>query len=364
MRTKIILFLALAFIGGSLSAQPGSSFSWWNPAKTPGWMPGGIAWRHDSIDFYSRLPEDAAGSVRKDVFHLSRESAGVSVNFATDAPEVVVEYCVKEQLQFPHMPATGVSGIDLYDGLGQRIVGSYVFGDTVRYQFSGLSSDSPADGENYTLYLPLYNTISWLRIGVEKGHLVSPVNKVHPFSVVVYGTSIAQGACASRPGMAWGNLLGRLSGCEVINLGFSGNGRLEPEVIDCINRIAASIYILDCLPNLVDRPGEEVTQKIVNAVRQIRRMHPGIPIILTEHAGFGDEQRNAVNRQRCSAVNAALQKAMAELKERKIAGVYVLTKKNIGLDSDCFVDQVHPNDAGMVRYARAYWDLTRQILKR
>ena len=116
--------------------------------------------------------------------------------------------------------------------------------------------------------------------------------------------------------MAWSNLLERLSGYAVINLGFSGNGRLEPEVIDFVNGIDASVYMLDCLPNLVDRPGEEVVQKIVHAVEQIRRVHPGTPILLSEHAGFGNEQTNAVNRQRCAVVNAALQKAVAELRTR------------------------------------------------
>lgn len=47
----------------------------------------------------------------------------------------------------------------------------------------------------------------------------------HP--IVLYGTSIAQGACASRPGMAWGNIVSRSLEIPLINLGFSGNGKLE-----------------------------------------------------------------------------------------------------------------------------------------
>ena len=59
-----------------------------------------------------------------------------------------------------------------------------------------------------------------------------PVRRDKP--VLVYGTSIAQGGVASRPGLAWTALLERKLDRPVINLAFSGNGRLEPEVLDLI----------------------------------------------------------------------------------------------------------------------------------
>ena len=361
MRKIFLSTLPFIIVSLSLCAQPVSSFNWWTPVQTPDLRPGGIGWRQDSGNFYSRLPGDAAQKVRKEVFDLSRESAGVTLHFNTDAPAIVVEYGVKEQLQFPHMPATGVSGIDLYDSLGQRVVGTYQFGDTVRYRFTGLGTTASPMG--YTLYLPLYNTVKWLRIGVEQGHVLSPSRKPHSATLVIYGTSIAQGACASRPGMAWSNLLERLSGYDITNLGFSGNGRLEPEVIDYVNQLNPDVFILDCLPNLVYITPDEVTQRVVHAVEQIRGAHPATAIILSEHAGFGNEKTNEANRNLCANMNTALRKALVILQQKKIKGWYLLEKKAIGLDSDCFVDWVHPNDAGMMRYAQAYLRLMRRIIK-
>lgn len=360
-KTSLLLF-TLTAVTLSLCAQNISTLTWWDPAETPGALAEGIGWPQAPAHFYSRLPQDALHKVRKEVFDLSAESAGVRLRFRTDADSIVIEYGVAEPLQFPHMPATGVSGIDLYDSLGRRLTGVYQFSDTIRYRYflpAAGKTDSPAV---YTLYLPLYNTVKWLRIGAKNKPIVTASGVTHALPIVIYGTSIAQGACASRPGMAWSNILERLSGYGMVNLGFSGNGRLEPEVIDYVNEVNAAIYILDCLPNLTDQAPGELEQRIVHAVGQIRSVHPATPIILAEHAGFGDEDANFAHKQLCLRTNRALRNAMAVLHQRKIKNLYILGKKAIGLDGDCFVDSVHPNDAGMLRYAHAYLALIRQIL--
>ena len=357
MAARLLSFFTATILGLPVFAQPASSLLWWNPAETPDIRPSGQGWPADSANFYSRLPLNAEHTLRKDVFDLSRESAGVTLHFTTDAPAITIEYIVKEQLQFPHMPATGVSGIDLYDSLGQRITGTYKFGDTIRYRFNSLQPSA------YSLYLPLYNTIKWLRIGVEKVYSLTPTHSQKP-PIAIYGTSITQGACASRPAMAWTNILARHSGYDIINLGFSGNGRLEPEVIGYLNQTNAAIYILDCLPNLTDRTPDDIKDKIIHSVEQIKNAHPSTPIILTEHAGFGNEQTNAANRELCTKMNTALKDALNILRQRKTKDLYILSKKAIGFDSDCFVDQVHPNDTGMLRYAQAYLNLIDKISAR
>lgn len=89
-----------------------------------------------------------------------------------------------------------------------------------------------------------------MQVGVPGNALFNPMAIREEKPIVVYGTSIAQGGCASRPGMAWPALVGRKLDRPLINLGFSGNGRLEKEVIDLIAEIDAKVYVLDCLPNL------------------------------------------------------------------------------------------------------------------
>ncbi|MFQ8805637.1 MAG: SGNH/GDSL hydrolase family protein [Alistipes indistinctus] len=63
-----------------------------------------------------------------------------------------------------------------------------------------------------------------------------------------------QGACASRPGMAWSTILSRKLDYPLLNFGFSGNGTMDSVVLDELGKIDARMYIVDCLPNLRASP--------------------------------------------------------------------------------------------------------------
>lgn len=345
------------------AAQTPAAYRWWNPAANSEGKPEGQGWPQQGDAYYDRLPQAAKEKVRGDVFDLSKQSAGIILNFTSAASEIVIEYMVREEKAFPHMPATGVSGIDLYrdqeNGHWARATGKYSFGDTIRYRFTGLPEGRPSAA--FKLYLPLYNSVSWLRIGVPEGTNLEPASPPTASPIVVYGTSIAQGACASRPGMAWTALLGRMLQVPVINLGFSGNGRLEPEVVRYLQELNAKVFILDCLPNLIDQTAEEVSNRTIATVQTLRAKHPQTPILLTEHLGYGDEATNAEHAAQTRKVNEGAQRAFTLLKKKGVQQIYLLSKKEIGMNEDSYVDGIHPNDAGMLQYARAYAKKLAQI---
>jgi len=182
--------------------------------------------------------------------------------------------------------------------------------------------------------------------------------------IVVYGTSIAQGACASRPGMAWTSILGRKLDRPLINLAFSGNGRLEEELIDLLLEVDPKIYILDCLPNLWNAQTydeEELTKRILRSVRSLKEAKPDIPILLVEHAGYTDDLARPARETAYSRVNDIQEKAFAQLKAEGYEHLFYLTHEEIGLELDAMVDGTHPNDLGMMQYANAYEKKLRQI---
>ena len=220
-------------------------------------------------------------------------------------------------------------------------------------------------GREYRLYLPLYNTIKELEIGVPKDAIFQPIAKMKEKPIVVYGTSIAQGACASRPGMAWTNIVGRKLDRPVINLAFSGNGQLEKELIDLINEIDAKIFILDCLPNLTASRFDsiELGKRISESVKSIRQKHPRTPILLTEHAGYTDGTLMPDREIAYQKANRNMKAAYQHLIKQGISGLHVLTKEEISLDMDAMVDGTHPNDFGMMQYATAYEKKLRAIMQ-
>ena len=306
------LFLLLAT---SLQAQT----KWFNPLEDEhAHYIQNQAWDEDGGN-YNRLPARAKGKVRDAVWNLSRESAGLSIRFLTDSKKIQVRYQVTGGYSMPHMPATGVSGVDLYAKVGGKSLvcyGSYSFADTIRYNYT-IDKDISSDAKKeYELYLPLYNGVKWLEIGVEEGKELAFIPARKDRCVLVYGTSIAQGACASRPGMAWTNWA----------------------------------YVIDCMANLQDRPAEEVKTLAIKAVKQIREKTDA-PILLVEHAGYSNAPTNQQMDNSYKTPNKGLRAAYNELKQQHTENLYYLSNEEIGFHPDSWVDYVHPSDYGMVQQA-------------
>ncbi|WP_159470971.1 SGNH/GDSL hydrolase family protein [Dyadobacter sp. 3J3] len=370
MKPRFLYFLFFAVIGHFVSAQT-TAVTWWNPANNSFPVLEGQAWPNEVKNKYDRLPARAEKVVREQVWNLATQTAGVMIRFRANSGEIKVRYTVGGKQALPHMPATGVSGVDLYaisnDGDWRWCAGKYAFGDTITYNFKNID---PVDlthrlGREYRLFLPLYNNVKWLEIGVPEGTRFEPLPVRPDKPVVVYGTSIAQGACASRPGMAWTAILGRKLDDPLINLGFSGNGRMEKELIDLVSEIDAKIYILDCLPNLVasvNIPADEIKKRLLDGVRVLRAKRPETPIVLAEHDGYTDEALNPVSRKSYQDVNVILKEAFAQLKTEGISSIYLIQKEDFHQDIETMVDGTHPTDLGMMRYAEAYEKQIREIL--
>lgn len=377
MITRSISFLLsfLVFVN-ILHGQKVKAFNWWNPATNNFPAVEGQAWPAFVKDFYDRLPARAEQKVRKEVWDLSKQSAGLYIKFKSNANNIIVRYGTtnKQNFAMSHMPATGVSGVDLFaidhKGKWKWAPGKRSFGDTVIYRFMNIEVDTLFPGRDYEfrLFLPLYNGVSWLEIGVPEGNSFKPLPLSQEKPIVFYGTSILQGGCASRPGLAWTSIVERRLNCPVINLGFSGNGRLEPEVIDLINEIDAQLYVLDCIPNLVHGnvySDEELARRITNSVSSIRQKHPGIPILLVAHSlnrftGIADTSFYT-DADISSAVQA---RVYDSLKRSGVHQLYLLSSKEIGFDMDATVDGVHPNDIGMRYYADAFMKAIGKIRNR
>ncbi|WP_164111552.1 MULTISPECIES: SGNH/GDSL hydrolase family protein [Sphingobacterium] len=315
-----------------------------------------------------RLPERLKGNVRKPVWSLGTNTAGSYVDFRTSSDTIYVRYKVESGLNMPHMPSTGVSGVDLYyqDKSSKSwgwAFGNYSFKDTITYVFANLGKSN--DG-TYRLYLPLYNSLQWIEIAGNKSNSIKFANSPNKKPIIVYGTSIAQGACATRPGLAWTNILGRSITNPVINLGFSGNGRLEQPILDLITQENAAAFILDCIPNLAltaERTASDLEALLSNAVRTIRKKHPEIPIILAAHSSANTPGfLNIHTMQEYRNSSKVAKTTYGTLTKEGIKHLYWVSEHELGLDINSTVDYAHPNDLGMMKIAEAYQRLLLKIL--
>ena len=347
---------------------------------------------------FVRLEDSAEGLVRKPVWDLSRNSAGLSLVFRSNTRRLELSFDVFGWKGMNHMPATGVSGVDLfaYKPDGEELwcaakfmpqfkeeyievpaTGSQtataqtsstpttaqarrVRVTRVAYSFEQIDYEEGCEEYEWHLYLPLYNTVENFRMAVEEGCRLEWVPRDERQPIVVYGTSIAQGACATRPGMAWTNLVERELRYPVVNLGFSGNGKLEAELFALLDQIDAGVYIIDCLPNI--KVTDNFEEKLEAGIKLLREHH-SCPILVVDHSGHTNDRTNL---SRCfpDELNRRQAALVKRLRKEGIKQLYYLTRNEIAWDKDSMVEGIHPNDRGMMQQAEAVCGKLRQIDRR
>ena len=318
----------------------------------------------DAPDPFGRLPARAEGVVPPMVWSISRQSAGVAVRFVTDATALSAKWkLLGDSLAMDHMPASGCSGLDLYvrEDRGWRWLGMSRVGKTGRAQECELVKGAMSPGEReMMLYLPLYNGAETLQIGVPEGATLEPTEPRTDKPVVVYGTSIVQGGCASRPGMAYPAILGRKLDRPMINLGFSGNGRSERELAVLLAEIDAATYVLDPLPNM---QAEEVAERIEPFAGILRAARPKVPIVLVENIEYQERAHVPARMHRNMTSNAALAAAHQRMLDAGVTGLhYVAGDPLLGGDGEGTVDGTHATDLGFMRMAEALEPVLRPLL--
>lgn len=368
MNRHLLTILLSTILCASCSLQAQTVWQKHNPQEIGKTVIRGTLFPEELSDTYRRFPERLKSEVRKEVFHLSTMSAGLSIRFRTNASQIRIDYTTLYGRSMHHMPFTGVSGVDLYtrhaNGTWLWCAPRYTVKDTIEYLYPDINYPmNETNGREYDLLLPLYNQVGSLSVNVPEGSFFEflPISKELP--IIVYGTSIAQGACASRPGMAWSNIVGRTLDIPIVNLGFSGNAFLEPEIIDLTIARPSRLIILDNLPNLVEKNSEKTYQLAIDAVQQIRRKSD-TPILLVDHTGYPYGAVSNDRKSQYTKVNEAQYKAFEYLKAQKIKNLYYLTQKEMNLSNDAYVDGVHPTDLGMQQQADAYIRIIRHILKK
>lgn len=240
---------------------------------------------------YGRLPERFFGDF-PDVYakNIARNSSGLCLRFSTDASDLTFEWTVREpDIAWCDMSGVVKSGFDVYE---RSENGVWRHMQTC-VPFAGLNRDTTARAAtNFTariavtpnrplqINFPAYNTVSRLRIGVRPGTTFKPIPRngvTKP--VVFYGTSITQGCAASRPGLAYPTQIGRDLDVPIVNLGFSGHGRMTDSLLAALVEIDAACYVIDCLPNMNLKLVDERCERFLRTLREKR---PDVPVVCIE----------------------------------------------------------------------------------
>jgi len=346
----------------SLKKADADGIVWFDPREEPFEL-SGFEWiKEDSV--YRRLPLSPAWEIRDAVDQLANHTAGGQLRFRTNSLRILVKVELRERSGMYHMPATGQSGFDLYmlDGELLRYKKTTRFPhDTIRYQVELFNTTDPQTSL-YTINFPLYNGVNSVCIGLEQGSLLeAPPPFKRPGKIVVYGTSITQGGCVGRPGMAYTNILSRDLDIQFVNLGFSGNGRGEPALAHLITQIAGTrCIILDYEANA----GLSIKETLGPFVDVLRDKHPDIPILIMSKIRYAYDLEGSTPYKQWMELRSFQRELVDKRNHAGDTQIYFLDGFTVlGEDYDeCTVDGVHPNDLGSIRIANALRPAIERIL--
>lgn len=304
---------------------------------------------------FDRLPAKAEDVVTDAVWSLSRNSTGMYVRFVSDATQIAARWTLLNgEPYMAHMPPTGHSGLDLY----ARLDGPWHFAGVAQPKKDEADQECLVVGNmesqsrEFLLYLPLYNGVESVSIGVPQGASLEAApswqcDDARP--ICFYGTSIVQGGCASRPGMTYAAIAMRRLDRPAINLGFSGNGKCHPEVADLLAELDPCAYVLDPLPNLQEEQIEENCERFIRTLRDAR---PATPIVMIENITYQQAEFVPMRKQRSTTSNTAWRKVHDDLIASGMKNlIYVEGADLLGHDGDATVDGTHFTDLGYMRFA-------------
>lgn len=340
------------------------TFRWHLPYEAPMQLAGFAWFEKDRV--YNRLPRNFRKPFREPVEELATNTAGGQVRFQTDSPQVAVRAKLRGPHNMDHMPATGQCGFDCYVGEpgAQQFVGITRF-DRAADQYECIVMDAPERAmRNITINFPLYQGVEEVHIGLAPdAQLLPPPPYVDDRPVVVYGTSITQGGCASRPGMLHTNILSRWSNRPFINLGFSGNGKGDPEVAEAMAEIPNPAgYVLDYEANA---KLEGLQNTLENFIATLRAAHPRTPILVTSRPRFAGEWINPEARTAREKARDFQRDTVARLTAAGDQNLFFHDGAELYHEKDwfeCTVDGVHATDLGYLRMAETLWPVLNTIL--
>ena len=174
-----------------------------------------------------------------------------------------------------------------------------------------------------------------------------------------YGTSISQGAYASRADLGWNALTARLLGHDFINMGSSGTAYCEPAMADYLASLEWDLAVLELSVNMGGFPIEQFKERVGSLIDKLAKSHPDAPIFCISLFPFGTgdlwTQQKAGTQERRDALAEIVQNSGH-------ANVHFVSGPELLSFTGLSPDMLHPTDQGMIEIAHELAPRIRAIL--
>ncbi len=348
-----------------------TAVDWFDPRKSP-FVISGLAFLSENEDFY-RFPKNTDAALPIEVIKRGMGPSGAQIRFSA----LTARVSIRVKLSAP--PCNGcntstlcASGFDLYasEGDGKYVMCGATDFDTSRadYESTLLELNSPKKLD-FILNFPLRDRVESIYVGLDKGALpLSPPAYRTDGRIVVYGGSIMQGYCASRPGMTMTNILSRRLNQEVINFGVSGNGKCEREVAYAVAKVDRTSLLIISAEGNCPTP-KYITEHLTDFISAYREIYPCVPIAVMGYMKTGDELINDGARDSRLAKKKSMTDVVDRFRERGDENIYYFDGEDftegeydyvfLGHSAalECTVDTVHKSDLG-------FWLMSNGVIRK
>ncbi len=342
----------------------GAVLGWHDVTAAPFVLEGFPFFETDRV--YRRLPVEPPEPLPEAVDRLADNTAGGQVRFRSDSGRVAVSVRQRAEARMVHMARTGQNGFDLYVGppAAERFVNCSKY-ERGEGGYEAMLFEYPrGEMREFTLNFPLYNGVEEVLVGLDpEAGVEPPAPRALRGRVVVYGTSITQGGCASRPGTCYTNVLARRLNVEFVNLGFSGSGQGEPEVARSVALVPEPrLFVMDYEANCNDP--DRLRRTLPEFVDIVREGRPDLPVLVVTRVRRPQEFLDREFAEKVVLRREIQSGFVSRRREAGDANVHFFdASEALGEDFDeCTVDSSHPTDLGFMRMARAFEPVYRAIL--
>ncbi len=311
-----------------------------------------------------RMPDDIAAATNPGVARNARHTAGGRVRFTTDSGRIALRVRMPYVTKYPHMALTGSSSFDLYEDtdLGSTYLNVFKPSMSITDGFEMTLTLGARRTRSLTLNLPLYSPVASIEVGLDADATLSGGRKYSGtrLPIVYYGSSITQGACASRPGLAYQAIISRRLDVDFINLGFSGNARAELPIVEYMASLHMSAFVSDYDHNAPSVDYLRETHRRMYEI--IREKNPSIPYIMLSRPDFATHSEDdSEKRRRVVEDTFRFARAAGDKNVWYIDGEGIY--RGAELDA-CTVDGSHPTDLGFMKMADAIGRILRRAMRR
>nr|MDO8113384.1 SGNH/GDSL hydrolase family protein [Candidatus Sigynarchaeota archaeon] len=332
----------------------------------------GLPWFGTETDFkLQRFPTSTLPKLPVAVQHLATHPAGGVIRFRAQTKIIAFELNRPPEQSMTAFSQVGQYGIDFYrDGLWMGVL-------AIREGYQNIWIETDVNQvHEYAVYLPTYSPLEIRTLALEGDYPGVPEDGPEmlppsPYKVrgriVVYGSSITQGAFASRVGLAYPARIGRAIDAEVVNLGMAGAGKGEHEVSDLLAKISGvSMYIMDWGANIADpKEVQLIRERYAYMIDKIRKQYPKVPIIYVNPQSLMMESLTPEPKHSFEIIRDTIQKNYENEKKAGKPCAFVEGRDFIRPgDWDCLIDGAHCNDLGFDRYVTALVPVIKQFLKK